>query len=332
MAGLLGMGTYLGAATEAGDVAYATAASAFWEAGGRHFDSAANYRGGRSERAIGRVLPGLPRSEVFVSTKAGYLPMGDGLVQESPREWFERTLARPGILAVDEVVDGCHALTPRYLRHQLGHSLEALGLTKVDVFHLHNPEQQRPSLGPEGFLDVMRRAFETCEALVAEGHADAYGCATWDGFRVPPEAENHLSLEALLRIAEAVGGRRHHHFRWIQLPLNLGMPEAWLRPTQVFQGVRMPVLQAAQAAGLQVQTSASILQGRLLKQLPGPLVALLGARTPAQAALQFTRSVPGVSVALCGMSRVDHVLENAEVIRWEAVEENVLRGLLGGSD
>lgn len=331
MAGLLGMGTYLGPATEAGDQAYVEAAGAFWEAGGRHYDTAANYRGGRSERALGRVLPELPRSEFFISTKAGYLPMGDGKTEESPRDWFERTLVRPGILSAEEVVDGCHALTPRYLRHQLDHSLAALGLDKVDVFHLHNPEQQCPSLGVDRFLGAMRLAFEACEALVAEGKADAYGCATWDGFRVPAEAEDHLSLEALLEVAEDVGGKGHR-FRWIQLPLNLGMPEAWLKPTQVFRGARMPVLQAAQAAGLQVQTSASILQGRILRQLPGPLLPHLGARTPAQAALQFTRSVPGVSAALCGMSSVAHVLENAEVMGFSAVEEEVLRGLFRGAE
>ncbi len=326
MAGMLGMGTYLGPATAERDEAYVEAAAAFWSAGGRHFDTAANYRGGRSEQALGRVLPRWPRKAVVVSTKAGYLPMGDGRTEETPQAWFHRTLVRPGILRPEDVVEGCHVLTPGYLRHQLDTSLEALGLEQVDVFHLHNPEQQRPSKGPAGFLEVMREAFEACEALVAQGKVAAYGCATWDGFRVPPEAEDHLSLEALLDVAEAVAGT-HHHFRWIQLPLNLAMPEAWLSPTQEFRGRRMPILQAALAAGLQVQTSASMLQGRLLPQLPPRLVGLLGAGTAAQAALQFTRSVPGVTVTLCGMSQLAHVQENAAVLELPGVEVGVLRGL-----
>jgi hypothetical protein len=65
--------------------------------------------------------------------------------------YLQRVLARPGILSADEVVDGCHAMTPAYLSHQLDISRQALGLERIDLFHLHNPEQQRPALGPEGF-------------------------------------------------------------------------------------------------------------------------------------------------------------------------------------
>ncbi len=324
--GSLGMGTYLGPSDEAGDAGYAEAALAFWAGGGRAFDTAANYRGGRSELALGQVLPSLSRSELFVSTKAGYLPMGDGFTDESPRSWFERVLQGPGILRAEEVVDGCHALTPRYLAHQLEVSLAALGLDHVDLFHLHNPEQQRPSLGPEAFRDVFRRAFEACEGLVAAGKTKSYGCATWNGFRVPPTSPEHLSLEELLALALEVGGK-DHHFRWIQLPLNLSMPEAWLTATQAFQGERMPVLEAARRAGLRVQTSASMMQGELLPRIPAELVRAFGASTPAQAALQFTRSVPGVTTALCGMGRAAHAIENAAVLTLPKIPEAGLRSL-----
>lgn len=322
----LGMGTYLGPADDAGDAGYAEAALAFWAAGGRVFDTAANYRGGRSELALGQVLPSLPRSAFFISTKAGYLPMGDGFTDESPRAWFERVLQGPGILRLEDVVDGCHALTPRYLAHQLDVSLAALGLDHVDLFHLHNPEQQRPTLGPEAFRDVLRRAFEACEGLVAAGKTTSYGCATWNGFRVPPQSPEHLSLEELLAVAMEVGGK-DHHFQWIQLPLNLSMPEAWLAPTQAFQGERMPVLEAAQRAGLKVQTSASMMQAELLPRIPAELVRAFGASTPAQAALQFTRSVPGVTTALCGMGRAAHAVENAVVLSLPKVPEAGLRSL-----
>lgn len=322
----LGLGTYLGASDHATDARYAEAATAFAEGGGNVFDTAANYRGGRSERNLGRVLPLLPRDAFFVSTKAGYLPMGDGLTDEAPGAWFQRVLGGPGILRPDDIIDGCHALTPAYLRHQLGHSLGALGLAKVDLFHLHNPEQQRPALGPAKFRDVLLRAFEACEALVQDGLTDAYGCATWNGFRVPPQSPEHLSLEELLAVAQDVGGR-DHHFTWIQLPLNLALPEAWLEPTQLLGGRLMPPLEAAQLAGLKVQTSASLLQGRLLRQITSELVAAFSVRTQAQAALQFTRSCPGVDVALCGMSQVAHVEENLAVLRVPKTDPALLRML-----
>lgn len=324
----LGLGTYLGEATPTVDEGYVAAAGAFFAAGGTVFDTAANYRAGRSERALGSAFARLPRDGFFVSTKAGYLPMGDGITDESPRDWFRRTLEAPCILSAEEVVDGCHAMTPRYLARQLEVSRTALGVATVDLFHLHNPEQQLPHLGPEAFYGALQRAFEACEGFVAAGAIRAYGVATWNGFRVPPGRPDHLSLERLLAAAEGAGGREHH-FRWIQLPLNLALPEAFLAPTQPFHGERLTPLQAARAAGLSVQTSASIMQARILSQLPEDLVEALGGTTPAQAALQFTRSCPGVTVALCGMSRVEHAAENAAVLALPKVDPAVLEGLFG---
>ncbi|WP_257313627.1 aldo/keto reductase [Geothrix fuzhouensis] len=325
----LGLGTYLGEPTAAADAAYTEAARAFFAAGGNVFDTAANYRGGRSERSLGAAFQGLPRDQYFVSTKAGYLPMPmDVDASESPRAWFHRVLEAPGILAVDDLVDGCHAMTPRYLAHQLEISLEALGLGTLDLFHLHNPEQQLLHLGPEAFYAQIERAFEACEGFVAAGKIRAYGVATWNGFRTPPGQEGHLSLARLLEAAAAAGGR-DHHFRWIQLPLNLAMPEAFLAPTQVVDRTPMTPLAAAQASGISVQTSASIMQGRILRQLPEGFTEALGLQTPAQAALQFTRSCPGVTTALCGMGRASHVAENVALLAQPKLDPAALESLFG---
>jgi aryl-alcohol dehydrogenase-like predicted oxidoreductase len=325
----IGLGTYLGAADTPTDAAYGAAARAFAAGGGTVFDTAANYRSGRSERVLGAVFRERARDAFFVSTKAGYLPMGDGVTAETPREWFQRVLAGPGILAPEDVVDGCHAMTPAYLEHQLRVSLRALGLDRIDLLHLHNPEQQRPKLGPARFREVIRRAFEACEALAARGLIGAYGCATWNGFRVPPGAPDHLCLEELLEDALQAGGREHH-FRWIQLPLNLAMPEAFTTATQRYGSALLTPLAAAQAAGLQVQVSASLMQARILGKLPRePGAILAGCRTPAQAALQFARSCPGVASALCGMSRTAHVAENLEVLALPRADAAALAACLG---
>jgi aryl-alcohol dehydrogenase-like predicted oxidoreductase len=42
---------------------------------------------------------------------------------------------------------------------------------------------------------------------------------------------------------------------------------------------------------------------------------LPGLDTPAQRAIQFTRSTPGIAIALTGMGRRAHVLENVGVAR-----------------
>ena len=324
----LGLGTYLGPDTDAADAAYTEAAGAFHAAGGTVFDTAANYRGGRSERALGAAFRGLPREDFFISTKGGYIPMPEADPEESPRAWFHRVFEAPGILSVDDLVDGCHAMTPRYLAHQLDLSLAALGLDTLDLFHLHNPEQQLGHLGPEGFYAAIAKAFEACEGFVAAGKIRAYGVATWNGFRVPPGQEGHLSLARLLETATTAGGR-DHHFRWIQLPLNLAMPEAYLAPTQLIDGGAMTPLAAAQASGLSVQTSASIMQARILQQLPDGFAEALGLQTPAQAALQFTRSCPGVTTALCGMGRAAHVAENVAVMAIPKLDPLALESLFG---
>jgi len=107
----LGLGTYLGPSTEAADAAYAEAAGTFFAAGGNVFDTAANYRGGRSERALGAAFKNLPRDGFFVSTKAGYVPMPEATdPEEGPRAWFHRVFEAPGILSPDDLVDGCHAM------------------------------------------------------------------------------------------------------------------------------------------------------------------------------------------------------------------------------
>ena len=326
----ISLGTYLGAPSSAADEGYAAAARRFAELGGTAFDTAANYRSGRSERALGQVLPGLPRESFFVSTKAGYLPMSDGETQESPSAWFDRVLRKPGILTDEEVVDDCHALTPRYLAHQLEVSRRALGVETIDLFHLHNPEQQLPALGAEAFYGAIARAFEACEGFRSEGRIRFFGVATWDGLRVPPGEANHLDLARLWHLAESIGGPRHG-FRWVQAPLNLGMPEAFITPTQELDGQRLTLLEVAQALGISVQTSASMFQARILGSVEsrrGKLdAALPGCATAAQLALQFTRSCPGVTTALCGMGRVAHVEENLPVMALPKADPEALRAL-----
>ncbi len=59
-----------------------------------------------------------------------------------------------------------------------------------------------------------------------------------------------------------------HHFRFVQLPFNLAMPEALTRPTQSVGGKLMPMVQAARNLGIALVTSAALLQGQLAKSMP----------------------------------------------------------------
>jgi aryl-alcohol dehydrogenase-like predicted oxidoreductase len=63
-----------------------------------------------------------------------------------------------------------------------------------------------------------------------------------------------------------------------------------------------------------VVASASLLQSRLTRELPEAIGERLpGLQTDAQRAIQFTRSTPGIAVALAGMGQAVHVRENLGV-------------------
>jgi len=48
--------------------------------------------------------------------------------------------------------------------------------------------------------------------------------------------------------------------------------------------------------------------------LPPFVAQALGLATDAERALQFARSAPGITTALVGMSRVEHVAANAKLV------------------
>ena len=317
----IGLGTYLGDEDDETDRRYGAAIVDAANLGCNLFDTAINYRAQRSERVLGQALAALaregdfPRERVVVCTKGGYIPF-DGNVPPDPSAYVRDTYVRPGILRPEDVV-GSHAMTPRYLKDQLGRSLANLGLESVDVYYVHNPEGQLAAVPRPEFLGRIRAAFHLLEQEVAAGRIGRYGAATWNGFREPPEARDHLSLAELVREAEAVAGTGHH-FKVIQLPYNLAMPEAYASPTQVVDGERVSILEAARRLGLAAVASATILQGQLSRRLPQAVAdALPGLASPATRALQFVRSTPGVTAALAGMSSGEHVEENLAVARVE---------------
>src|ERR1044072_1498309 len=96
------------------------------------------------------------------------------------------------------------------------------------------------------------------------------------------------------------------------------MPEALSLPNEQLGGEPTTVLEAAFSLGITVMVSASMLQGRVARGLPDAVRQPLGSlSTDAQTAIQFVRSTPGVSTALVGMSRVEHVEENLALIDKE---------------
>jgi D-threo-aldose 1-dehydrogenase len=134
---------------------------AAWAAGVRYFDTAPHYGLGLSERRLGRFLAGKPREEYVVSTKAGRLlrpqPEGAGrrddegfdVPADLRREWD---------------------LTPGGVRASLEESLERLGLDRVDILFLHDPESSGlPGAVEQGMASLVALREEGLVAQVGIG-------------------------------------------------------------------------------------------------------------------------------------------------------------------
>jgi aryl-alcohol dehydrogenase-like predicted oxidoreductase len=185
----------------------------------------------------------------------------------------------------------------------------------VDIYYVHNPETQLAEVPRAAFMARLRAAFAQLEEAGAAGQLRMYGVATWNGLRQPQSAGEHLSLQALVRLAEEVGGKEHR-FRVIQAPFNVAMPEALIRATQRVDGEALSLLAAAERLGITVVASAAILQGQLSRRLrPGLSEVFPDLRTNAQRAIQFARSAPGLTATLVGMKQVAHVQENLATAR-----------------
>ncbi|MFN2387369.1 MAG: aldo/keto reductase [Thermoanaerobaculia bacterium] len=325
----LGLGTYLGREDARTDEGYEAAIAEALGLAVNVFDSAINYRGQRSERAVGRAIAraiadgSASRDELFVSTKGGYLPH-DAEDPRDPRRYVQEEFIDSGTAPRDEIARGMHCMGPGYLADQIERSRRNLGLETIDLYYLHNIETQRVERTRADFRKALAASVERLERSVDSGAIAAWGLATWDGLRAPPEHPEHLSMEETLAVAREVAGEKHH-FAAVQLPVNVAMPQAIAYPSQSVAGSRRPALPAARELGLAAFGSASLLQGRLAEDLFDEIVeALPGLDEPAHRALQFARSAPGMTASLVGVSRAEHARLDFALSRKRPAEESVI--------
>lgn len=313
----LGIGTYLGQPDERTDAAYTAAIVAAVESGINVIDAAINYRFQRSERSVGAALvqleeKGFSRDQLVLCTKAGYLTP-DGKLPSDPNRYFFEEYIQRGIFQAKDIAAGSHCMAPRFLQDQLARSLSNMGVDCVDVFYLHNPETQLGEIPRTQFLTRVRETFHFLEATAAKGKIQFYGMATWNGFRQEASARDTLQLAEIVSIAREIAGDKHH-FRFVQLPFNLGMTEALTLGNQSVDGKTLTIMEAASELDVTLIASASLLQGQVASNLPSFVADALGLESDAERALQFVRSAPGITTALVGMSRVQHVAANTRLV------------------
>ncbi|MCC9704908.1 aldo/keto reductase [Streptomyces sp. MNU76] len=136
----------------------AGAIDAAWDAGIRTFDTAPHYGLGLSERRLGAALRGRPRDAYTVSTKVGRL-----LVENETAEGDD--------LANGFAVPATHRrvwdFTADGVLRSLEASLRRLGLDRVDVVLLHDPDDH--------VEQALREAYPALERLRDEGVVGAIG-------------------------------------------------------------------------------------------------------------------------------------------------------------
>ena len=109
---------------------------AAWNAGIRHFDTAPHYGIGLSERRLGAFLAGQPRAEYLLSSKVGRL------LRPTP----ERADRLDDGFAVPAAFERVRDFSADGIRRSLDESLQRLGLDRVDVLYLHDPDESETGL------------------------------------------------------------------------------------------------------------------------------------------------------------------------------------------
>lgn len=266
------------------------AVDAAWDAGIRYFDTAPHYGLGLSERRLGAALHERPRDEFVLSTKAGRLlrpnPEGTGTLDTAADFVVPADQKRVWDFSADGI------------RRSLEESLTRLGLDRVDVLYLHDPERH----DLDAALDT---AIPALAALRDEGVVAAIGVGS-------------MSTAALERTA-ATGA------------LDLIMVAG--RYTLAEQPVTDRVLPACEANGVGIVVASVFNSGLLATDQPGlmarydygPVPAALldhvqeiagvcaehGVALPA-AALQYPLRDPLVRSVVTASARPEQVRQNAE--------------------
>ncbi|MEV0489863.1 aldo/keto reductase [Streptomyces atratus] len=139
----------------------AAAVDAAWDEGVRYFDTAPHYGLGLSERRLGAALRHRPRDSYVVSTKVGRL--------------LDPLPADP-IASYDGLSEGFAVPVTHYrrwdfsadgVRRSIEDSLERLGLDRIDIAYLHDPDDHAEA--------AFREAYPALEKLRSEGVVGAVG-------------------------------------------------------------------------------------------------------------------------------------------------------------
>ena len=128
---------------------------AAWQAGIRFFDTAPLYGHGLAEQRFGAVLRTKPRDEFVIATKVGRL-----LRKDAPPEPGQAYKGAPPVNPVfDFSYDG--------VMRSAEESLVRLGLDRIDVLHIHDPDDH--------YEEALSGAYRALDRMRSEGMIKAVG-------------------------------------------------------------------------------------------------------------------------------------------------------------
>jgi D-threo-aldose 1-dehydrogenase len=145
--------------TEVTDDEARAAIDAAWDGGIRTFDTAPHYGLGLSERRLGDALRHRPRAEYVISTKVGRLLEPAGVAGTPGRDTEGFAVPARYVRRFDFSADG--------VRRSLEGSLRRLGLDRVDIALIHDPDDHGEQ--------ALREAYPALEKLRSEGTVKAIG-------------------------------------------------------------------------------------------------------------------------------------------------------------
>ncbi|EAR85009.1 aldo/keto reductase family oxidoreductase (macronuclear) [Tetrahymena thermophila SB210] len=329
----IGFGSYQGTPDKEDDMKMFNALIDSVNSGGINvIDTALNFRYQKSERSIGAALRYLKnqnkitRDQYFLASKGGFLV--DDADQGIPSTVLINNLIQKKLITEEDIIGACHCMNPNYLSQNIDQSLDNLGVETLDLYYLQNAsEVQMPLIGEDKFFEKLSLVFELFEKKIQENKIRNYGLATWLAFRSRQDEKNiHLNLQKVVKLAEKVGGK-NHGLRYIQLPVNVMMPESFSEKWQNYENEKGEVqeqflLKVARELQVNIITSSPLMQGAMINcPLPKDVFQCVnqGAKH-----LQFVRSIPSPAIisTLIGQKSNRNVKKNLEVIVYPKLSED----------
>lgn len=268
---------------------------AFVEAGGTFIDTADVYgpQTGEAETAIGNWMQQRRHRDTLVISTKGGLPTGPHAT--------DRGLSRRHLLAAVEA------------------SLRRLRTDWVDLYQTHWPDPDTPDEETMAALDQM----------VSQGKVRYVGCSNFPAWRLA----HAKGISKRMQLTSYVSVQSHYSLlarsefeqELAEATINLGVAVLPYRPlargilTGRFHGHPIPEdrwLSGPQGYDL-TQTRAAAIVGEIGK------IAAHDRRTPAQTALAWLLSKPGVTVPVVGASTPEQVTELAGVTGYRLIAEHI---------